>query len=108
MVLTRLPLTVTGKRWPLGPCARTASSIPQLQKRIPEAPAPLIKSRRVAMPVRSLNIRAGVRPDDRRGATPRIHYRGASPFSFSMPTASTNSVQRAMSFAMNFCTSAGP
>ena len=37
-----------------------------------------------------------------------IHYREASPFSFSMPTASTNSVQRAMSFAMNFCTSAGP
>src|SRR5262249_7363365 len=37
-----------------------------------------------------------------------LYCRAASPFSFSIPTASTNCVQRAMSPAMNCCTSLGP
>jgi hypothetical protein len=36
-----------------------------------------------------------------------IHCAGTSPFSFSTPTASTNCVQRAMSFSTNFRNSAG-
>src|SRR5215471_8376812 len=49
MVLTRLSLTMTGRRRP-GSCARAASSIPQLQKAMPAAPAPLRKPLRVVIP----------------------------------------------------------
>src|SRR5207253_11410095 len=47
-VLLRLPLTITGRSrgWP---CARAASSRPQLQKATPEAPTPLRKFLRVVM-----------------------------------------------------------
>src|SRR6516164_1507928 len=37
-----------------------------------------------------------------------LHCCAVSPFSFSIPTTSTNCVQRAMSSAMNCCTSLGP
>ena len=59
MVLTRLPLTITGKRCPPGCCAWTASS-PQLQNVMPVAAAvPLRKSLRVAIPISSL-VRSGL------------------------------------------------
>src|SRR6476469_4170722 len=50
MVLTRLPLTLTGSRRPPF-CAFAKSSIPQLQNTIPAAAARLRKPRRVVMPV---------------------------------------------------------
>src|SRR5690349_25155232 len=49
MVLTRLPLTVTGRRGVAGACARAASSSPQLQNVMPAAPARLRKPLRVVM-----------------------------------------------------------
>ena len=59
MVLTRLPLTITGRRLPPGLCACTASSIPQLQNAMPVAAAPLSKFRRVVIPISSL-VRSGL------------------------------------------------
>ena len=106
MVLIRLPLTFTGRRRPPA-CACTASNIPQLQNTIPAAP--LRKFLRVVMmmclPGRLLLIfllwfLAWV-------PNANIHCAGTSPFSFSTPTASTNCVQRAMSFSTNFRNSAG-
>src|SRR5579883_24237 len=54
MVLTRLPLTMTGRVRSGGGvlergCARAASSRPQLQKTVPAAPACLINPRRVVI-----------------------------------------------------------
>src|SRR5829696_1129713 len=51
MVFTRLPATVTGRRLPPGFCARAASSIPQLQKAMPVAAAPLSTFRRVVIAI---------------------------------------------------------
>src|SRR5262249_17508428 len=99
IVLIRLPLPVTGRRWPSAPWPRATSRIAQLQNTMPDAPAALIKPRRVVMAVPSLDIRVSCAftPAARARRDSSLHCRAASPFSFSMPTASTNCVQRAMS-----------
>src|SRR5262249_41974629 len=52
MVLIRLPLIITGRRWPTACCARAASRMKQLQKTMPAvAPARVRKSLRVLISI---------------------------------------------------------
>src|SRR5689334_3797102 len=83
MVLTRLPLTVTGSARGAVPCARAASSRPQLQKVMPVAAACLRKPRRVVMRRLSLGFACDVeviRPDEPQVAPlPRLRERAQEP-----------------------------